>query len=763
MMAPMRLAAVLAFALSSCARPSAPTTSDAAAVPTPSTSTSASVATAKVTETMNDPSIAAIDQRVEEAIARGDAPGAVVEVWAHDRLIHRKAYGHRRIAPDRVPMTVDTVFDLASLTKPIATAISIHRLASEKRLALTDTARKYLPELGDHQSAITLEHLLLHTSGLPAADALSAFRDGEAAALKRIGAIRLATTPGTAYKYSDLGFILLGAIVSRVGGERLDAFCAHTIFAPLKLHDTGFLPASSLLPRIAPTCRDGVLIEGIVHDPRASLLAGVAGHAGLFSTADDLARVARMLLHGGELEGTRVLPATTIARMTAAVKLPNASRTLGWDVHGGGYGHTGFTGTSLYIDPATQSVVVILTSRLHPDEKGDVSRLRREVDEAARTAILSTGVETGIDVLEREGFSRFDGKKIALVTNRSAVDRAGKRTIDVLRAAGVNVVALLAPEHGLDASEDAFVKNGVDTKTGLPIKSLYGADRKKPIAADLGGADTIVFDLQDAGARFYTFETTLGLVLESAKELGLKIVVLDRPNPVGDGIEGPLLDETKTSFTAYHRTPIRHGMTIGELARFFDGERTTFANLEVVKMAGYRHDMLFADTALSWIAPSPNLRTPTEAVLYPGVALVEGTNVSVGRGTSTPFEVVGAPFIDGDALAKRLALQKLEGVAFVATRFTPKSSTHAAVECGGVSIAITDAKRVSSVRLGVAIALSLHALHPTEWQTKNLIAIVGNDATVKAIERGDTLDSIVASWSLDEAAFAARRKPYLLY
>lgn len=744
----------------------APTASVAVFATSSTASTSASDASdAEDAAPPKEPSLALVDRVVDDALVRGDAPGAVVEIWARDRLLHRKAYGWRRVTPARVPMTVDTVFDLASLTKPLATATSIHLLVADKRLALSDPARKHLPELEEDKRAITIEHLLLHTSGLPAADALASFRDGEAAALRHIGKLKLATAPGAAYKYSDLGFILLGAIVSRVSGERLDAFAARRVFAPLGLKDTAFLPHAS--PRVAPTCRDGVMLEATVHDPRASLLSGVAGHAGLFSTADDLSTLGRMLLHDGELDGARVLPPSVVAAMTKAVKLPNATRTLGWDVHrslsGGGFGHTGFTGTSITVDPPSKAVVVLLTSRLHPDEKGDVSRLRSELADAVRAALATPVVLNGIDVLERDGFSRFAGKKLALVTNRSAVDRDGRRTVDVLRAAGVTVTALLTPEHGLDANVDTFVGHGVDGKTGIPVRSLYGADRKRPVAADLEGADTIVFDLQDAGARFYTYETTLGLVLESAKELGLPLVVLDRPNPVGGAVEGPLLDAGKTSFTAFHRTPIRHGMTLGELARLFDGERAIGAKLEVVTMSGYRRDMLFADTALAWVPPSPNLRSDVQALLYPGVALVEGTNVSVGRGTNTPFEVVGAPFVDGEALAKRLRAYGLSGVAFRATRFTPRSSAHAGVECGGVAITVTDPKKVTAVRLGVALALSLRALYAEQWQTKNLLAIVGSDATVKAIERGDPLEAIVASWRDDERAFEARRTAYLLY
>jgi uncharacterized protein YbbC (DUF1343 family)/CubicO group peptidase (beta-lactamase class C family) len=685
----------------------------------------------------SEPSIAAIDRVVDEAIVRGEVPGAVVVVWSHDKLVHRKAYGNRRVQPDRVAMTVDTVFDLASLTKPLATALSVHKLVADKKIVLSDPANKYIPGLDER---ITVEHLLLHRSGLPAA---ANFPDGKA--IEKIASLKLKSTPGEAYLYSDLGFIVLGEIVQRVSGATLDRFASNTFYAPLGLKEISFRPQNT--GRFAPTARDGLFIEGSVHDPRAAVLGGVAGHAGLFSTADDVAALGRMLLHRGELNGVRVLPEDAVAAMIKHV----GNRTLGWDVHGRGFGHTGFTGTSIYVDPVAESVVVILTSRLHPDEKGDVTRLRRDVDDTARLATGTPVVLNGIDVLVRDGFARFKDKKVALVTNKSAVDRTGKRTVDVLKSNGVNVVVLFTPEHGMEASSDTFVSDGVDSKTSIPIKSLYGAT-KKP--TDLIGADTIVFDLQDAGVRFYTYETTLGLVLESAKDFGVPVVVLDRPNPVGGAIEGPLLDEGKTSFTAYARTPIRHGMTLGELAGLFNKGAT----LEVVKMSGYKRSMVFADTALLWVPPSPNLRTETEALLYPGVALVEGTNVSVGRGTNTPFEVVGAPFIDGDALAKALSVP---GLSFRATRFTPTASTHAGTECGGLAITVTGA--FQSVRLGVAIALALKKLYPEQWQSKNISQIVGNANTVAAIERGDSIEAIVASWKQDEAAFGVTRNPYLIY
>ncbi len=380
-----------------------------------------------------------------------------------------RAYGLRSKDPEERPMTVDTVFDLASLTKVVATAPSIHLLAEQGKIKLSAPVARYLPAFGAKgKEAITVEQLLLHTGGLVADNPLTDYRGGRAEALGRIDALAPAHDPGSAFEYSDVGYIVLGELVEAVSGQPLDVFAREHLFAPLGMDDTAYDPGAALLARAAPTePRDGAMLEGEVHDPRAHLLGGVAGHAGLFSTAADLARFAAMLLDKGKPgpgSPARVLAPSTLRAMTTPRDLPDgAKRTLGWDVRPGlaggpgGYGHTGFTGTSLWIDPASDTAIIVLTSRLYPDGKGDPRRLRREVVAAAArrargatAAPRATGkVLTGIDVLERDGFARFRGHRVGLVTNASGVDRSGARTADVLRAApGVTLVALFSPEHG---------------------------------------------------------------------------------------------------------------------------------------------------------------------------------------------------------------------------------------------------------------------------------------------------------------------------
>jgi CubicO group peptidase (beta-lactamase class C family) len=343
-----------------------------------------------------------IDAAVEAAIKRGDCPGAVVLVVHNDEVVFRKAYGQRAMQPEKLPMAVDTVFDLASLTKPIATATSIFVLVEQGKIKLSEKVATYWPEFGSNKKdGVTVEHLLLHTSGLLADNPLSDFKDGKAASIKKIAALPLEAEPGKRFKYSDVGYIVLGELVERVGGKPLDKFATANIFEPLGMKDTRFKPEAASKDSIAPTGkRDGRWLVGEVHDPRSAAMGGVAGHAGLFSTADDLARFARMLLHGGELDGKRVLREETVRLMTEPVSVPGGKRSRGWDVDtaysaprgdvfpkGEGFGHTGFTGTSIWIDPPSKTAVIVLTNRVHVSEKAQVTTLRREVAGIAARAV----------------------------------------------------------------------------------------------------------------------------------------------------------------------------------------------------------------------------------------------------------------------------------------------------------------------------------------------------------------------------------------
>jgi uncharacterized protein YbbC (DUF1343 family)/CubicO group peptidase (beta-lactamase class C family) len=748
-----------------------------------------------------------IDAVAEATIRRGGCPGAVVVVVHRDEVVFRKAYGQRAKVPQPVPMTPDTVFDLASVTKPVATATSIMLLIERGKLRPSDRVAKYWPEFAANgKQDVTVEHCLLHVSGLTPDNSIKDYVGTRAEMLARVAALPLLSPPGTRFRYSDVGFITLGELVERVSGKPVSEFAAENVFAPLKMTDTGFKPSDELKERIAPTgTRDGKPIVGEVHDPRSYALGGVAGHAGLFGSADDLARYCRMLLHGGELDGVRVLSPLTVRLFTEPQPVPPSGlRSRGWDVdtgytaqrgelfpEGAGFGHTGFTGTSVWVDPPSQTAIVILTSRLHPNEKGNVTELRRQVGTIVASAITDRAVParparqrgegrsstpradgrgairpvlTGIDVLVKEKFARLKGRNVGLVTNHTGRSADGVPTIDLLaKADGVKLVALFSPEHGIRGELDETVGDTKDEKTGLPVYSLYG-ERRKPTAATLKGVDTLVYDIQDIGCRFYTYSSTLGLILEAAKENNLKVVVLDRPNPIdGVTVAGPVRDPGRESFVAYHVLPLRHGLTVGEMAKLLNAERKIGADLEVVKAEGWRRGDLFDRTDLPWRNPSPNMRHLTAALLYPGVGLLETTNVSVGRGTERPFEWIGAPWIDGRKLAAELAARNLPGVRFVPVDRTPTYSTHKDKVCHGIDIIADDWATVRPVPLGLEIATALRKLYPKDWDAKRYDRLLVNKATFEGVLAGKPVAELERAWAPGLEKYKSRRQEFLLY
>ena len=731
-----------------------------------------------------------IDEAVAAAITRGDCPGAVVLVLHNNEVVFRKAYGNRALQPDKVPMTVDTVFDMASITKPVATATSAFLLIEQGKLRLSEKVSTYWPEFAaNKKDAVTVEHLLVHTSGLTADNALADYKEGKAEALKKIAALPVEAEPGTRFRYSDVGFIVLGELVERLSGMPEEEFSRRNVFEPLGMSHTGYRPAGGVKSKCAPTAqRDGKWLVGEVHDPRAAAMSGIAGHAGLFGTADDLGRYARMLLNGGDLEGKRILSPLSVRLMTTPIPVPGGKRSRGWDVdtsysaprgdlfpRGDGFGHTGFTGTSLWIDPSSRTAVIVLTNRVHISEKVQVTGLRKDVANIVAGAIqLSDArgaksenktVLCGIDVLKSEKFERLKGRNVGLVTNHSGRDRQGRASIDVLHGAeGLKLVALFSPEHGIRGELDqSNITDAVDAKTGLPVYSLYGK-RRKPDQETLKGIDTLVYDIQDIGCRFYTYISTLGLVLEAAAEHKVKVVVLDRPNPIGGvAIDGPLTDAGRESFIAYHSLPIRHGMTVGELARLFVAERKLAVDLDVVKCEGWKRGDLFDRTNLTWVNPSPNMRNLTAALLYPGIGLLETTNLSVGRGTERPFEWIGAPWLDGAKLAAALNAAALSGVRFVPVELTPLSSVHAKKPCGGVQIIVDDWSKFNPVRTGLTVAAALRDLFPEQWETTRYDRLLVHKASYDAFKAGKSVAEIERGWAADLKAFRARRAPHLLY
>lgn len=773
-----------------------------------------------------------MDAVIAEEIANKRLPGAVVVVGRKGRVVWRKAYGARVVDPEREAMTSDTIFDVASLTKVVATATSIMILVERGKVRLSDPVSQYIPELkGEGRERITIEQLLTHTSGYAPDFDLRERWTGYDEAIKRLIREPLRNPPGTRFTYSDIGFIALGEVVARVSGIPLAEFAQQNIFRPLRMHSTGFRPSDALRSQIAPTekrrgqlnylgdsganvgAEGDVWLRGQVHDPTSYRMNGVAGHAGLFSNANDLAIYCQMILNRGSYRGVRVLSPLTVAEMTRPriINATGGTRGLGWDINTsfstnrgelfplGSFGHTGFTGTSLWIDPASEMFLVFLSNRVHPDGMGDVEPLRGRVASIVAGAVTDTAavdrareqsanyyaevvrsqqlsasrfegggtsakVLTGIDVLERDNFKQLAGLRVALVTNHTGRNRGGRQTIDVLsKAPGIKLVRLFSPEHGIRGLADENVSDSKDDATGLPIYSLYGETRR-PKPEQLKDLDALVYDIQDVGARFYTYISTLGYLLEEAAKVKLPVFVLDRPNPIGGvDVEGPIADGDKLSFISYHTIPTRHGLTIGELAQLFNKQRQIGADLRVIKMEGWRRAMWFDETNLTWVNPSPNMRSLTEATLYPGVGLLKTTNVSVGRGTDTPFEIVGAPWIQGDKLAEALNQRGLPGVRFVPVLFTPNASVFKDQACGGINIIITDRSMFRPLLTGIEMALALRKLYPNDWKVDSYLRLLVNADTLERVKRGESARDIVSSWNSGLQEFRRARAEVLLY
>ena len=760
--------------------------------------------------------LAEIDMAITTTIGESKCPGGVF--WLErgaDR--YYKAYGRRAVIPADEVMTEDTIFDAASLTKVIACTPAVLLLVERGQIGLDDAVAKHLPEFAPHgKEGITIRQLLTHTSGLRPDISLKPDWTGAAEAIRLSCAEKLSAAPGGKIIYSDTGMILLAEIVQRISGKSLDAFLQTEVYERLGMRDTGFNPHKQKWSRVAPTeLENGVPVRGVVHDPRARRMGGVAGHAGLFTSAADLARYARMMLNLGELDGVRVFKPETVKLMTS-VQTPatvTGRRGLGWDIDTsysgprgelfplGSYGHTGWTGTSLWIDPFSKSFVIFLSNRNHPTEKGSVIALRKKLGTLAAQAITdfdfsnvpgalspviiatsdrvvplqrgainrppdsareNLSVLNGIDVLVKKNFAPLKGKRIGLVTNHTGQDRARRATIDLLKdAPGVTLVALFGPEHGIRGEVDEKFTDSKDAKTGLPIYSLYG-ERRKPTVDQLKGLDALVFDIQDVGCRFYTYTSTMGLCMEAAAEAGIEFILLDRANPIdGVTIDGPVLTE-KTSFVGFHAKPLRYAMTMGELAKMYNEERKTNAKLTVIELENWRRDAYYDETGLPWTNPSPNMRNLKQAILYPGVGLVESA-LSVGRGTDTPFELVGAPYIDDVKLAEELNKAALPGVAFIPIRFTPTYSVHKGKECGGVYIMLNDRKTCNVVDVGLLIMKTVYRLYPKDFPVDKPKNLLLHASTLAAIKEDKPLDDIRATWRMDLVDFQQRRERYLIY
>jgi uncharacterized protein YbbC (DUF1343 family)/CubicO group peptidase (beta-lactamase class C family) len=726
------------------------------------------------------------------------------------------------------------------------------RLVQFGQIRLDDAVSRHIPEFAaDGKDQVTIRELLTHFSGLKPDLDLKVPWEGRETAFAMANEEKLQAPPGSQFVYSDINFIVLGELVQRMSGMSLDKYADAYVFEPLGMKHTRFLPPVAWRPKIAEVMAIGThqVLRGTVQDPTAQRMGGVAGDAGLYSTAGDLAIYAQALI-----DRKKLLSPDLIEKMTTPQQPPNAVevRGLGWDIDSpfssnrgallpvGSFGHTGYTGTSIWIDPFTNTYIILLTNTIHPRTanvpvislRGRVATavaalLNLDVSSPARQKLLTiTGynelapsarrvgsrngqVLTGLDVLERDNFAELklghapaaapaatvapspaaDGAppaagapddkpqatttpehviNIGLVTNHTGLDATGKRGIDVLAAApGIKLAAIFSPEHGIFGTLDTTkTSDSTDSVTGVPIYSIYGgtdAKRRPPVEV-LKALDAVLVDIQDAGARFYTYETTLGFVLEAAAQAGTEVIVLDRPNPVtGSAVQGPISQTNFANFTNYHPVPIRHGMTMGELARLFNEERKIGARLRVIPMEGWLRGDWFDSTGIVWVNPSPNLRSLNEAVLYPGVAMIEGTNISVGRGTDTPFEFVGAPWIDSRAFANYLNARLIAGVRFVPVTLTPTSGTYTGQTCRGVNLIVTDRNLLDSPELGMELAAALNKLYPDNWKINTMLGLLANQDAFDALVRGDDPRSIAQAWQEELQKFRELRAKYLLY
>ncbi|HEY7520379.1 MAG TPA: exo-beta-N-acetylmuramidase NamZ domain-containing protein [Methylomirabilota bacterium] len=759
----------------------------------------------------------AIDEAMNDAVKTGEIPGVVVLVGRGDDTLYFRAVGSRRLVPEPQPMTRDTIFDVASLTKPFATTLAVMMLVERGDVRLDNPLGRYLKEFRRKDlEGITIRRLLTHTAGLVAIPSSGSINGGFPKAAGALARLPLDFPPGQSFQYSDTGFLLLGEVVRRVSGLPLDRYVDKHVFKPLGLKDTTFNPPASLRDRIAPTeFAHGRLLVGEAHDPRSRAVGGVAGHAGLFSTAADLARLCRMLLSEGALDGQRIMQPTTVKLMWTRSAEGNGSRALGWDISSTfsrtasiffppeAVGHLGFTGTSVWLDPTTRTYLIVLTNRVHPSGGGGdkIRELRTRVAAAAAATLFQaplttvamadstapasdadgdepkplpsccpprtlSRVRTGLDVLAAQNFAPLAGYNVGLVTNQTGVDAAGRRTIDLLAgASNVKLAAIFSPEHGLTGDANTDVPHGRDVATGLPVWSLYGITRR-PTATMLRGINLLVFDIQDVGVRYYTYLTTLVYVMEEAARHGIPVLVLDRPNPInGRVVEGPLMDADLASFTAPHPIPVRTGMTIGEFGRMAAVERKIPVALTIIAMEGWDRSRWFDDTGLPWVNPSPNIRSLTQALLYSGVGLLEATNLSVGRGTEQPFEVVGAPWIEPHGLASDLNALRLPGVSFEPVVFTPAvgADRYPGVQCAGVRMIVTSREEIRPVTVGLALATALRARHRDQFRPEALQNLLVNRSTMWAFLRGESLDRLVAWTEMERSSFLNRRASYLIY
>ena len=777
-----------------------------------------------------------IDAVADEIMAGDETSGLVIAIGRKDGLAYLKAFGDRQVEPERLPMEVNTVFDMASITKCVATATSMAVLFDRGTFSLDDPIGRYIPSFAQNgKDDVTFRLCLEHMSGINPVWFLNYHASSVDEIWDHVMAEPLLKPTGTSYRYICQNFLILGKTVEVLSGEKVGDFAEKNIYRPLGMYDSGFRPKDKLdeaSPSEKPAAEDWYnrcetteydkqrgWIKGVVHDPQSWIIGGHGGNAGLFTTAPDLAIFASMMLGHGTLtkengDKVQILTPETWKLWTAPWKVVGGVHGLGWEKRRSAgtaarswnyspsaFGHTGFTGTTFWIDPDNDLFVIVLGNRLHPKRRANTMNRRADTIGAIAVDALRDPINTeilraeamnhvakiparscprdatlnGIDVLQHTNFRLLAGKHIGLVTNHTGISREGVPTGLLMKQAGLDIVALFSPEHGIAGKLDqGNIDDTHDPDTGAPVYSLYGEIRR-PTPEMLEGIDTLVFDIQDIGARFYTYISTMGMAMQAAADNGIDFVVLDRVNPIGgEAVAGPLADPGEESFINFDQIPVRHGMTVGEIALMINDKQKLHLNLTIVPVLNWKRNMYFEQTGLPWVNPSPNMRSLTAATLYPGVCLAEGTGYSVGRGTDTPFELMGASWIDGVELAAKMnALvaedgrttteKPLAGIRFEPITYTPTARPFKDTEISGLQFVITNRNALEPVKMGLALMRELIASYPDKISDRGANHLLMNKKILNMIKEGATLDEMETVWKRDFDRFMAYRQLFLIY
>lgn len=714
---------------------------------------------------------------LEQSVRAAKAPGAVAWVGNADGCLFQGATGLRQRVPEPLPASIDTIYDLASLTKVIATTTAAMLLWESGRLDLDAPLTTWLPHPA--LAAYTPRQLLTHTTGLPAGRPLHLEVDSYDAAVRQIAATPSDWRPGSRRRYSDLGFILLGKVVAAAAGQPFATFCRRRIFAPLNMQRTGFNPPAAWQVNCAATEQcpwRGRIMRGEVHDENAWAIGGISGHAGLFAPAEDIARFCQGMLDG------RILRRETLAEMLKMTHVPTYPwQALGWKVDPwrdgaegylpfrSAFGHTGWTGTSIWIDFDSGLYTILLSNTCHPSRAHRDNRTLRRVFHTAvhaRYCPTKSNAHTGLDRLVWDEFAPLRGKRVAVLTHQAAVDQLGRPVLDVLALAReVQVTRIYSPEHGLRGQAEAGAKVASE-RGSTPVISLYG-DRKRPAREELRNVDVFVVDLQDVGARFYTYIATMKECMAACAEARVPMIILDRPNPLGNAVvEGPLPERTD-SLVCAAEVPTRHGMTIGEIALLF--WRSAYSSrgfdVRILSVDGWPNTLRAEALPQPWTPPSPNIPTAETALLYSGMCFFEGVNLNEGRGTETPFQLIGAPWLDATGVLALLPPEAAIGCTLEATTYTPvviagkaSSPRYKGERCTGIRIRVTDGDRIRPFTLAVALLQSIQARHQgvLEW-LPFFDTLAGSGTLRKEIQAGVPVAQIVATCNAANAMWERNR------